>query len=132
MPNPDMYTIEGEKLQLKQVIQRCESLAKLGQGVFVGREAIRARLRRGVRRWQELVSPIQTRKDRIKNHCWKSPLKKQTSESPRGPAASPAKRPVGHRFESDTLESLGISVRPKPAVRLDGSVETGFDEYEDL
>lgn len=72
MPKPDTFTIEKEKLQLGQIIKRCESLARLGQGVFVGREAIRARLRRGVRKWSDLVCPIKSHRERVKEHPWRS------------------------------------------------------------
>lgn len=75
---PDLYTIrhaagdEGEKLQLGEIIARCEQIAlKDGTKFFVGRETIRGRLRCGVRTWDGLTAKTATAKGRVRNHAWR-------------------------------------------------------------
>lgn len=73
MATPDLYTIDGEKLQLGEIVRRCEQIAsKNKDAFFVGRETIRGRLRCGIRTWLGLTSPVASRKQRVANHKWRS------------------------------------------------------------
>lgn len=86
MAPPDLYTIDGEKLQLGQIIKRCEKIAernKDGKRYFVGREAIRGRLRCGIRTWEGLTAKIKSQRDRVANHRWRS-LGKDSRKSHKG------------------------------------------------
>lgn len=59
MATPDLYVIDGEKLQLKAVVERCEAIARKNRkAYFVGRETIRGRLRSGVRTWEGLTRRV--------------------------------------------------------------------------
>jgi hypothetical protein len=74
MAPPDLYTIDGKKLQLSQIISQCEKIAKAnkdGKRYFVGRETIRGRLRCGVRTWIGLTSKTKTHSERVKGHSWR-------------------------------------------------------------
>lgn len=74
MAPPDIYTIDGERLQLGEIIKRCEQIAKENadwKRYFVGREAIRGRLRCGIRTWDGLTAKTKSRSERVKNHHWR-------------------------------------------------------------
>lgn len=74
MALPDTYTIEGERMQLGEIIKRCEEIAKENKDwkrYFVGRETIRGRLRCGIRTWDGLTAKIKSRADRVANHKWR-------------------------------------------------------------
>lgn len=81
MALPDLYNIDGEKMQLGEIVRRCEAIAtKDKNAFFVGRETIRGRLRCGVRTWAGLTSPVASRKARVANHAWRDGF---TNESKR-------------------------------------------------
>jgi len=79
----DLYTIkqdpanpadEGEKLTVGQIVKRCEEIAIANedrQRYFVGREAIRGRLRCGIRSWPELTAKVKSRTERGRTHRWR-------------------------------------------------------------
>lgn len=72
MAQPDLYTIDGEKLQLGEIVRRCEQIAaKDKKAFFVGRETIRGRLRCSIRTWAGLTSPVASRRQRAASHGWR-------------------------------------------------------------
>ena len=77
---PEVYRIEGEELQLGEIVRRCEQIAEKNKGAFfVGRETIRGRLRCSIRTWEGLTSPVASRRARAARSPWrKGSLKSQS------------------------------------------------------
>lgn len=72
--NKMLYTIEGKKLGLGEIVAECERLAEVNKDwkrYFVGRETIRGRLRCGVRTWDGLTSKALSHQERVQNHRWR-------------------------------------------------------------